>query len=67
MTNNTIQVPENYQPKLHQIIQSPLDQDSYKFSMGQAIYHQFPSYTTTWTFKCIFLNLRINIFRDKTA
>ena len=52
MTNNTIQVPENYQPKLHQIIQSPLDQDSYKFSMGQAIYHQFPSYTTTWTFKC---------------
>jgi nicotinate phosphoribosyltransferase len=20
--------------------------------MGQAIYHQFPSYTTTWTFKC---------------
>jgi nicotinate phosphoribosyltransferase len=24
----------------------------YKFSMGQAIYHQFPSYKTTWTFRC---------------
>ena len=24
----------------------------YKFSMGQAIYHQFSDYKTTWTFKC---------------
>ena len=24
----------------------------YKFSMPQAIYHQFPEYMTTWTFKC---------------
>ena len=29
-----------------------METDLYKFSMGQAIYHQFPSYTTTWTFKC---------------
>lgn len=38
--------------KLHPIITSLLDTDLYKFSMGQAIYHQFPSYITTWTFKC---------------
>lgn len=34
------------------IITSLLDQDLYKFSMGQAIYHQFSDYKTTWTFKC---------------
>ena len=38
--------------KLNQIITSLLETDLYKFSMGQAIYHQFPSYTTTWSFKC---------------
>ena len=37
---------------MEQIIKSLLDTDAYKFSMGQAIYHQVPSYTTTWTFKC---------------
>ena len=37
---------------LHQIINSLLETDLYKFSMGQAIYHQFPDYKTTWTFKC---------------
>jgi nicotinate phosphoribosyltransferase len=37
---------------LELIITSLLETDLYKFSMGQAIYHQFPSYTTTWTFKC---------------
>lgn len=38
--------------KIPQIIHSLLETDLYKFSMGQAIYHQFPSYETTWTFKC---------------
>ncbi|MGN0740887.1 MAG: nicotinate phosphoribosyltransferase [Treponema sp.] len=38
--------------KLHQIITSLLETDLYKFSMGQAIYHQFASYKTKWTFKC---------------
>ena len=38
--------------KLPQIINSLLETDLYKFSMGQAIYHQFPSYETVWTFKC---------------
>lgn len=38
--------------KLQPIITSLLETDLYKFSMGQAIYHQFPSYMTTWTFKC---------------
>ena len=38
--------------KLPQIINSLLETDLYKFSMGQAIYHQFPDYKTTWTFKC---------------
>ncbi len=38
--------------KLHKIITSLLETDLYKFSMGQAIYHQFPSYKTRWTFKC---------------
>lgn len=38
--------------KLKPIITSLLETDLYKFSMGQAIYHQFPSYKTTWTFKC---------------
>ncbi len=35
-----------------QIITSLLTTDLYKFSMGQAIYHQFPGVKTTWTFKC---------------
>lgn len=38
--------------KLNQIITSLLETDLYKFSMGQAIYHRFPSYKTTWDFKC---------------
>lgn len=38
--------------KFPQIINSLLEVDSYKFSMGQCIYHQFPGYKTTWTFKC---------------
>lgn len=38
--------------KLTQIITSLLETDLYKFSMGQCIYHQFPDYKTTWTFKC---------------
>ena len=37
---------------MEQIITSLLETDLYKFSMGQAIYHQFPGYKTTWTFKC---------------
>lgn len=38
--------------RLNRIIVSLLETDLYKFSMGQAIYHNFPSYETTWTFKC---------------
>ena len=38
--------------KIKQIINSLLETDLYKFSMGQAIYHQFPGYKTTWSFKC---------------
>lgn len=38
--------------KLHPIINSLLETDLYKFSMGQAIHSQFQNYTTTWTFKC---------------
>lgn len=34
------------------IITSLLETDMYKLSMGQAIYHLFPGYKTTWTFKC---------------
>ena len=37
---------------MEQIIKSLLENDMYKFSMGQCIYHQFPSYMTTWTFNC---------------
>ena len=37
---------------MEQIITSLLQNDLYKFSMGQAIYHQFSDYKTTWTFKC---------------
>ena len=37
---------------LPQIMVSLLETDMYKFSMGQAIYHQFSDYKTTWTFKC---------------
>ena len=36
---------------MHQIITSLLETDMYKFSMGQAIYHQFSEYKTTWSFK----------------
>ncbi len=38
--------------KLPQITRSLLENDLYKFSMGQAIFHQFSTYMTTWTFKC---------------
>ena len=38
--------------KLNPIVTSLLETDLYKFSMGQAIYHQFSDYKTTWTFKC---------------
>ncbi|MBR2578224.1 MAG: hypothetical protein IKE38_04750, partial [Erysipelotrichaceae bacterium] len=37
---------------MEQIINSLLENDMYKFSMGQAIYHLFSDYKTTWTFKC---------------
>lgn len=37
---------------MEQIIKSLLETDMYKFSMGQAIYHQFSDYKTTWNFKC---------------
>ena len=43
-------IPKEY--PLDIIITSLLETDLYKFSMGQAIYHQFPGYKTTWTFKC---------------
>lgn len=35
---------------MEQIITSLLTQDLYKFSMGQAIYHQFSDYKTTWSY-----------------
>ncbi|MBO4669642.1 MAG: nicotinate phosphoribosyltransferase [Lachnospiraceae bacterium] len=38
--------------KLERIVNSLLETDLYKFSMGQAIYHQFSDYKTTWSFKC---------------
>jgi len=38
--------------KLAPILVSLLETDLYKFSMGQCIYHQFPAYKTTWTFRC---------------
>ena len=37
---------------MEQIINSLLENDLYKFSMGQVIYHQFSDYKTTWDFKC---------------
>ena len=37
--------------RINQIINSLLETDLYKFSMGQAIYHQFPETMTTWTLK----------------
>ena len=38
--------------KFKPVITSLLETDLYNFSMGQAIYHQFSDYKTTWTFKC---------------
>lgn len=38
--------------KFKPFIESLLETDLYKFSMGQAIYHQFSDYKTTWSFKC---------------
>ncbi len=56
--------------KLNPIITSLLETDLYKFSMGQAIYHQFPSYKTNWTFKCrnsdvIFTKEMVDEIRDQ--
>lgn len=49
MTEN---LPVVDRPRLTQVITSLLENDLYKFSMGQAIYHMFPGYETTWTFRC---------------
>ncbi len=38
--------------KFGQIINSLLETDLYKFSMGQAIYHNAPEFKTGWSFKC---------------
>ena len=38
--------------RLNPIINSLLENDLYKFSMGQAIYHQFNKIRTKWAFKC---------------
>ena len=38
--------------KFKQIINSLLETDLYKFSMGQAIFHQASEFETTWSFKC---------------
>lgn len=38
--------------KIPRIINSLMETDLYKFSMGQAIYHQYPDYMTRWNFKC---------------
>lgn len=38
--------------KLNPILKSLLENDFYKWTMGQVIYHQFSDYKTTWTFKC---------------
>lgn len=46
--------------RLRQIITSLLETDLYKFSMGQAIYHQYPSYKTRWTFKCRSVGVRFS-------
>ena len=37
---------------MERIITSLLETDAYKFSMGQAIYHQFSDHKTTWSLKC---------------
>ena len=46
---------------MRQIITSLLENDLYKFSMGQAIYHQFSDYKTTWTFKCRNTDVKFSI------
>ena len=38
--------------KLTPIITSLLETDLYKFSMGQAIFHKYPTFETVWTFHC---------------
>ncbi len=37
---------------MKRIIKSLLENDMYKYSMGQAIYNNFSDYKATWTFKC---------------
>ena len=43
---------ENIRSRFPRIITSLLETDMYKFSMGQAIYHKFSDYKTTWSFRC---------------
>ena len=38
--------------KFEPIINSLLENDLYKFSMGQGVFHQAPEYETVWSFKC---------------
>ena len=38
--------------KYNQMITSLIETDLYKFSQNQLCWHQYPEYTTTWTFRC---------------
>ena len=38
--------------RFSQIINSLLETDMYKFSMGQVMFHRFSGYSVTWTFNC---------------
>ena len=50
--NGESKMEQNVTCKLPRIINSLLETDMYKFSMGQAIYHRFSDYKTTWSFRC---------------
>ena len=57
---------------LKPIINSLLENDLYKYSMGQAIYHQFNKIRTKWAFKCrnkdvVFTPEMVQEIRDQVA
>jgi nicotinate phosphoribosyltransferase len=49
----------------NKIINTLLDSDFYKFTMGQAVLHQFPTAIVEYKFKCRNEGIRIGLFADE--
>lgn len=66
LTINENEVKNHFNLKYLPIAKSLLDQDTYKFSMGQFFLHQFPSAISEWEFKARNIKQTNNILKKFT-